>query len=70
MDNMSLQAIRRLGNSIRSWQCCFCEQNVDEGDVYNDNLGFSRIGGDSANGYEAYHWSCVNELNWLIDQDS
>jgi hypothetical protein len=55
------QFISRLGSDI-DWWCDLCGHPVTGYDYVSNDAHISRIGGDSANGYEAYHESCFDKL--------
>ena len=48
------------GRVISSVYCCLCHRSVTMTDVSTGLAYPSRIGGDSVNGYELVHVSCVN----------
>jgi hypothetical protein len=47
-------------NRTYKWICDICDVPVTMFDVVTEAACLPRIGGDSANGYEAYHKECLN----------
>jgi hypothetical protein len=45
--------------STKSWTCSVCGIRPDDVDDWTDDIVRSRIGGDSANGYELFHRACL-----------
>lgn len=51
--------IRRL----RDPRCVVCSHTTTKVELESNELVFSRIGGDSKNGYEVFHRNCLEALD-------
>ena len=53
-------------DQIKRWYCDHCGESISLLDAVNGDVETYRIKGDSANGYEMFHKTCLDEKQGVI----